>query len=64
MNRYFPVIPLLGIVTTITLQSHPVLTLERSEIAKKANEFTVQIEGQETTGTGTITHYSLYQFTK
>ena len=54
MNRYLPVVPILAVVTTITLQSQPVLALERSEIAAKAKEFTVQIEGQETTGTGTI----------
>ena len=54
MNQYFPVVPILGIVTTITLQSHPVLALEWSQIAAIAKEFTVQIEGQETTGTGTI----------
>ena len=54
MSRYLPFVPLLGIVTTITLQSQPVLAIERSEIAAKAKEFTVQIEGQETTGTGTI----------
>ena len=54
MNRYLPFVPFLGIVTTITLQSQPVFALERSEIAAKAKEFTVQIEGQETTGTGTI----------
>ena len=54
MNRYLPVVPILAVVTTITLQSQPLLALERTEIAAKAKEFTVQIEGQETTGTGTI----------
>ena len=54
MNRYFRVVPLLGIVTTLTLQSQPVLALERSQVAAIAKSFTVRIEGQETTGTGTI----------
>jgi Flp pilus assembly protein TadD len=55
VNRYYlPVIPLLGIVTTFTLQAQPVFALERSEIAARVKELTVQIEGQETTGTGTI----------
>ncbi len=54
MNRYLPVVPILGIVTTVTLQSQSVLALERSQIAAQAKEFTVPIEGQETTGTGTI----------
>jgi S1-C subfamily serine protease len=55
VNRYYlPVIPLLGIVTTVILQTKPVLALERSEIAAQVKELTVQIEGQETTGTGTI----------
>ncbi|ELS00406.1 tetratricopeptide repeat protein [Xenococcus sp. PCC 7305] len=53
MNRYLPLVPVLGIVTTITLQSQPVFALERAEIAAKAKEFTVQIEGK-LTGTGTI----------
>ena len=54
MNRYLPVVPILGIVTTVALQSQSVLALERSQIAAQAKEFTVRIEGQETTGTGTI----------
>jgi tetratricopeptide (TPR) repeat protein len=54
VNRYYlPVIPLLGIVTTVTLQTQPVFALERSEIAARVKEFTVQIDGEET-GTGTI----------
>ena len=53
MNRYLPFVPLLGIVTTITLQSQPVFALESFEIAAKAKEFTVQIDGEQT-GTGTI----------
>ena len=53
MNRYLPVVPLLGIVTTLTLQSQPVSALERSQVAKKVQEFTVQIDGEES-GTGTI----------
>lgn len=53
MNRYIPVVLLLGIVTTITLQSQSVLALEPAEVSAKAKEFTVQIDGEET-GTGTI----------
>ena len=53
MNRYLPVAPILAVVTTITLQSQPVFALERSEIAAKAKESTVLING-EATGTGTI----------
>jgi hypothetical protein len=58
VNRYYlPVIPLLGIVTTVTLQTQPVFALERSEIAAKAKEITVQIDGEET-GTGTIIEHN------
>ena len=46
--------PILGIVATITLQSQPVVALERAEIAAKVKEHTVSIEGDETSGTGTI----------
>ena len=53
MNRYLPIVPILGIVTTITLPS-PLWALERAEIAAKVKEFTVSIEGIETSGTGTI----------
>ena len=41
MNRFFP---LIGVVATITLQTQSVSALERSEIAAKAKEFTVQID--------------------
>ena len=58
MNRYLPVVPILGIVTIVSLQSQPVLAKERSQIAAQAKEFTVRIEGQETTGTGTIIEQS------
>ncbi len=54
MNRYYlPFIPILGIVTTITLHTPSVLALDSSEIASKTEAFTVQINGEET-GTGTI----------
>lgn len=53
MHKYLPVVPLLGIVTTITIQSQTVLALEPAEVSAKAKEFTVQIDGEET-GTGTI----------
>jgi tetratricopeptide (TPR) repeat protein len=52
MNRYF-LVPLLGIVATVTLQTQSVFAFERSEISAKIKEFTVQIDG-EATGTGTI----------
>ncbi|NJL51833.1 MAG: serine protease [Hydrococcus sp. SU_1_0] len=53
MKRFFPLVPLIGIVATIILPSPSVLALEQSEISAKAKEFTVQIDGEET-GTGTI----------
>jgi tetratricopeptide (TPR) repeat protein len=53
MTRYLPLLPLLGIAIAFTLQPQSVLALESSEIAAKAKEFTVQIDGEET-GTGTI----------
>ncbi|ELS00405.1 TPR repeat-containing protein [Xenococcus sp. PCC 7305] len=53
MNRYLYFVPLLGIVTTIALQSQPLSALEPAEVSAKAQEFTVQIDGEET-GTGTI----------
>ncbi|MGF1541988.1 MAG: trypsin-like peptidase domain-containing protein [Pleurocapsa sp.] len=54
MNRYFPVVPILGIVATVTLQNQPVFALENAEISAKIKEFTVQIDGAEESGTGTI----------
>jgi len=54
VNRYLPHIPVLGIVSIITLSTTPLLALERSEISTRVKEFTVQIEGEDTSGTGTI----------
>lgn len=48
-----PIIPVLGIVTTIILKTEPILALEPTKIFAKAQEFTVRIDGEET-GTGTI----------
>jgi hypothetical protein len=42
VNRFFPLVSLIGIVATITLSSQSVSALERSEIAAKAKEITVQ----------------------
>ena len=53
MNKYLPVVSILGIVTSLTLNPPSTLALEPSEIYAKAKEFTVQIDGEET-GTGTI----------
>jgi hypothetical protein len=53
VNRFFPLVPIIGIVATITLQTQSVSALERSEIAAKAKEFTIQIDGEEA-GTGVI----------
>ncbi|MEN9518542.1 MAG: hypothetical protein RLZZ381_1130, partial [Cyanobacteriota bacterium] len=53
MNRFFPLVSAIGVVAIITFPSQSALALERSEIAAKAKEFTVQIDGEET-GTGTI----------
>ena len=53
MNKYLPVISILGIITTITLKPSSTLALEPAEIYAKAKQFTVQIDGEET-GTGTI----------
>ncbi|MEO1672910.1 MAG: tetratricopeptide repeat-containing serine protease family protein [Cyanobacteria bacterium J06631_2] len=52
MNR-LPIVPILAIVATISLPS-PVWALERAEIAARVKEFTVSIDGVETSGTGTI----------
>ena len=52
MNR-LPIIPILAIVTTISLPSS-VLALERAEIAARVKEFTVSIDGVKTSGTGTM----------
>ena len=54
MNKYFPLVPVLGIVVIIPSLPQSVFALEGSKIAAKTRQFTVQIEGQETTGTGTI----------
>ena len=53
MNKYPPVVFILGILSTITLKSSPTLALESAEIYATAKQFTVQIDGEET-GTGTI----------
>ncbi len=53
MNRFFYPIPIVGVAAAITLSSQSVLALESSEIAAKAKEFIVQIDGEES-GTGTI----------
>ena len=53
MNRYLSVISILGIITTITLKPSPTLAFEPAEIYAKVQQFTVQIDGEET-GTGTI----------
>jgi tetratricopeptide (TPR) repeat protein len=57
MNRYFSLVPIIGVVATITLQSHFVFALEGSEIPAKVKEFTVQIDG-EATGSGTIIEHN------
>ncbi|MEL7406871.1 MAG: tetratricopeptide repeat-containing serine protease family protein [Cyanobacteria bacterium J06558_2] len=54
MNKFSSFIPVLGIITIITLKPLPTLALEPTEIlANKVKEFTVQIDGEEA-GTGTI----------
>ncbi|MEM9276436.1 MAG: trypsin-like peptidase domain-containing protein [Cyanobacteria bacterium P01_F01_bin.143] len=53
VNRYFPLVPIFGVVATITIQAQPVLALKPAEIASKIKTFTVQINGEQT-GTGTI----------
>jgi Flp pilus assembly protein TadD len=53
VNRFFPLVPTIGVVAAVIVPSQAVSALERSEIAAKVKEFTVQIDGVET-GTGTI----------
>lgn len=53
MNRFFPFVPIIGVVAAVIVPSQAVSALERSEIAAKVKEFTIQIDGVET-GTGTI----------
>ncbi|MEM8722384.1 MAG: tetratricopeptide repeat-containing serine protease family protein [Cyanobacteria bacterium P01_G01_bin.39] len=60
MNRYL-LVPFVGIFTTLNLGCQPALNSERSlrlasqtQVSAIAKEFTVHIEGEETTGTGTI----------
>ncbi|MCC0178728.1 serine protease, partial [Waterburya agarophytonicola K14] len=54
MNQYLPFLPVLGIVSTITFSANPLLALERAEVSTIVKEITVQIEGEDTSGTGTI----------
>jgi tetratricopeptide (TPR) repeat protein len=53
VNRFFPFALIISLVPGIILPSQSVIALESSEIAAKAKEFTVQIDGEES-GTGTI----------
>jgi hypothetical protein len=53
VNRFFPLVPIIGVVAAVIVPYKSVSALERSEIAAKVKEFTVQIDGEET-GTGTI----------
>ncbi|MEM7594063.1 MAG: serine protease [Cyanobacteria bacterium P01_A01_bin.83] len=60
MNRYL-LVPFVGIFTTLNLGCQPALNSERSlrlasqtQVSAIAKEFTVHIEGEETTVTGTI----------
>jgi tetratricopeptide (TPR) repeat protein len=53
VNRFFPFVPIIGVVAAVIVPSQAVSALERSEIAAKVKEFTIQIDGEET-GTGTI----------
>jgi hypothetical protein len=56
VNRFFPLALIISLVSAMILPSQSVVALERSEIAAKAKEFTVQIDGEET-GTGTIVEH-------
>ncbi|NJL52453.1 MAG: trypsin-like peptidase domain-containing protein [Hydrococcus sp. SU_1_0] len=56
MNRFFHLVPLIGIVATVVLPSCsvPLISeLDSSKVSEKAEQFSVQIDGEES-GTGVI----------
>jgi Flp pilus assembly protein TadD len=62
VNRFFFLALIIGLVPGIILPSQSVIALESSEIAAKAKEFTVQIDGEES-GTGTIIEHQGTSYT-
>jgi tetratricopeptide (TPR) repeat protein len=62
VNRFFPFALIISLAPGVILSSQSVIALESSEIAAKAKEFTVQIDGEES-GTGTIIEHQGTSYT-
>jgi hypothetical protein len=62
VNQFFPLALIISLVPGVILPSQSVIALESSEIAAKAKEFTVQIDGEES-GTGTIIEHQGTSYT-